>query len=84
MMHQLIMIGKTEGLVGYLKKNNVSVPTCQCTIHQQALASKSINIKDTKATVTSIVNKIRGGHNSLTHRKFAGLLDEMGYGGLLA
>lgn len=79
------MIGRKEGFVGQLLKNNFDVLSFHCIIHQQALLSKSATIQNCMKTTVSIVNKIRGGHNSLTHRKFVHFLEEYNsqYGDLL-
>lgn len=78
-------IGSNTGFVGLLKQNKINVPTLHCIIHQEALCAKSINLKDTMATVVKITNLIRGGHRSLNHRKFLSFLEEVdsSYGDLL-
>lgn len=71
------MVGKNLGFVGQLKQHNINVLSFHCIIHQEALAAKSIHLKDTMNTVTKCVNLIRGGHNSLTHRQFKSFLEEV-------
>ncbi|PNF23260.1 hypothetical protein B7P43_G17325 [Cryptotermes secundus] len=79
------MTGTISGFVGFLRQNQITVPTLHCIIHQEALCAKSIKLSTTMATVTKITNLIRGGNRSLTHRKFLTLLEEMdsAYGDLL-
>ena len=50
-------------------------------IHKQALFSKEIEIN----IAVKIINKLRRGHNSLTHRKFRDFLENLNseYGDLL-
>lgn len=60
------MLGYKSGFVGQLKNNGISVASYHCIIHQESLCSKSIGLSDTMSTVVKIVNKLRGGHNSLT------------------
>lgn len=70
------MKGIGVGFVGQLQKNGINVPNFHCIIHQEALCAKSVQLSDTMTTVTKIVNKIRGGHASLTHRQFKAFLEE--------
>lgn len=70
------MVGRKDGFVGQLMKNNIDVVALHCIIHQEALVAKSATMKKCMATTISIVNKIRGGHNALTHRKFIAFLEE--------
>lgn len=80
-----VMVGKKEGFVGQLMKNNVNVPCFHCIIHQQALFSKAIGMMQAMKVAVKIINKIRGGHNSLRHRKFVSFLKDLDadYGDLL-
>lgn len=80
-----VMRGKTKGLLGLLKKNNINCLAFHCVIHQQALFCKSLSMSNTMNIAVKIINKIRGGHNSLTHRKFKEFLDNLNadYGDLL-
>lgn len=70
------MAGKKSGFVGNLIKNNINVKTFHCVIHQENLAAKCLNSDETLKVVVNIINKIRGGHNALTHRKFKQFLLE--------
>lgn len=70
------MVGKFNGLKGIMKKNNIDVPFYHCAIHQESLCAKSFNIKSTMDTVIKIVNKLKGGQNSLTHRELKNFLKE--------
>lgn len=72
------MTGKKNGFIGYLRQNNIIVPSFHCIIHQQALCAKAVNIKETMDIVIKIINKIRGGHNALNHRRFKTFLNEFG------
>lgn len=58
-------------------------PTCislHCAIHQQSLAGKFLQSDNTLSTVVKIINKIRGVHNALTHRRFKEFLVESSAG----
>lgn len=70
------MLSKKEGFIGQLLKNGIDVNSYHCAIHQQNLACKTLQCKETMDSVVKIVNKIRGGHNALTHRKFKEYLKE--------
>jgi hypothetical protein len=71
------IVGTTNGFVGLLRQNQITVPALHCIIHQEALCTKSVKLSNTKAVVTKIKNFIRGGNRSLTHRKFLSFLEEM-------
>ena len=64
--------GRNEGLLRILNKNLVKCPAFLCEIHQQALFSKEIEIgmNSTMNITVKVINKIRGGRNALTYRKF--------------
>lgn len=64
-----VMVGRNQGFVGQLIKANVTVPTFHCIIHQQALFSKRIGLQESMKISVKIINRLRGGHNALTHRK---------------
>lgn len=70
------MVGTGIGFVGQLRSNDVNVPTHHCIIHQEALCGKSLCLKETMLTVTKVVNMIRGGNKSLSHRKFQSFLED--------
>lgn len=65
-----VMLGKYKGFIGQLKKHEFAVHNFHCIIHQTALASKFINDYPAMKTAEDIINKIRGGHQALTHQKF--------------
>lgn len=71
------MTGNKEGLMGLLIRNGYDVIWFHCIIHQLALCAKKMIIGDTMDTIMKIVNKIRGGHNALNHRKFKLFLNEL-------
>lgn len=79
------MVESCTGFVGLLKQKQGNVPAFHCIVHQETLCAKSINLRDTMATVTKITNIIRGGNKVLTHRKFISFLEELNtaYGDLL-
>ena len=60
-------------------------PAFHCIIHQQALFSKEIAMNSTMNIAVKIMNKVRGGHNALTHRKFKDFFENVNseYGDLL-
>ena len=74
-----------KGLLGILNKNEVNYPAFHCVIHQQTLFSEQIGMNSTINIVVKIINKIRGGHNALMHRKFKNFLENWNskYGELL-
>lgn len=80
-----VMRGKHKGLLGILKKNGINCPAFHCVIHQEALFSKELSMTTTMNIAVKIINKIRGGHNSLTHRKFKDFLQNLNaeYGDIL-
>lgn len=71
------MIGRKIGFVGNLIKAGIQVPTFHCIIHQQALFSKTLGFKEAMKTAVKIINRLRGGHNALTHRKLVAFLAEI-------
>lgn len=79
------MLGKNHGFIGQLLKNGIQVPSFHCIIHQESLCAKWTNSVHTMNIVVKVVNRIRGGHNALTHRKFKTFLQECEhqYGDLL-
>lgn len=80
-----VMTGKKEGFVGHLIRNNINVPCFHCIIHQQALFSKALGMMQSMTVAVKVINKIRGGHNSLKHRQFVSFLKDLeaDYGDLL-
>lgn len=79
-----VMVGKRNGLIGLLSQH-IDVPSFHCIIHQQALFAKHLCLNDVMKICVQIINKIRGGHHSLSHRKFKNFLKEVeaDYGDLL-
>lgn len=71
------MVENRQGFVGQLHTNNINIPAYHCIIHQQALLSKCANIDEAMTYSIKIINKIRGCHNSLGHRKFVRFLAEI-------
>lgn len=71
------MRGEIKGLKGQFKQRGIDVPFYHCLIHQEALCAKAINLTESMDCVVKMINKIRGGHNALTHRKFQSLLQEL-------
>ncbi|XP_049316484.1 zinc finger MYM-type protein 6-like [Bactrocera dorsalis] len=69
-----VMIGNYDGFIGQLKKHGINVHNFHCIIHQVALCSKFISTNPVMKISEKIINRIRGGHNSLTHRKFVKFL----------
>lgn len=65
-----VMTGKNGGLVGQLKRHGFVIENFHCIIHQAALASKFLSDCSAMKTAEKIINNIRGGHHSVTHRKF--------------
>lgn len=80
-----VMRGIHKGLLGILKKNGINCPAFHCVIHQQALFSKELSMTNAMNIAVQIINKIRGGHNALTHRKFKDFLENLNaeYGDIL-
>ncbi|XP_076298590.1 general transcription factor II-I repeat domain-containing protein 2B-like [Lasioglossum baleicum] len=71
------MVGQEKGLRGLLRKHGINCPTFHCIIHQEALCGKIISVGPTMKIVTKIVNTIRGGNKSLSHRKFRLFLESV-------
>ena len=80
-----VITGKNDDIIGHLMRHNFNIYVFYCIIHQQALLAKNLNLMNTMKMATKIVNKIRGDHNALNHRKFKDFLDEINaeYGDLL-
>ena len=55
----------------------INCPAVHCLIHQQALFSKRIGMNSTMNIAVKIINKIRGAHNALTHRKFKNIRENL-------
>lgn len=72
-----VMVGRKNGFVGHLIKAGIEVPTFHCIIHQQALFSKTLGLMEAMKTAVKIINRLRGGHNALTHRKLVAFLKEI-------
>ncbi|XP_046145595.1 general transcription factor II-I repeat domain-containing protein 2B-like [Osmia bicornis bicornis] len=70
------MTGLKIGFAGQLKQRNSNIPVIHCIIHQEALSGKVVQLSTTMATVSKIINLIKGGHKFLTHRKFQLFLQE--------
>ncbi|XP_074039888.1 general transcription factor II-I repeat domain-containing protein 2 [Leptinotarsa decemlineata] len=72
----LSMVGKNEGLVALIKKNNpyVSLIQYHCIIHQENLSAKSVNIQDVMSVVVKTVNFVKS--RGLNHRQFQKFLKE--------
>jgi len=56
----------TGKIKGRYKKNEFSCPFIRCVIHQEALFAKELKMVNVMSTCVKIINKITGGHNSLT------------------
>lgn len=72
-----VLVGRKQGFVGRLLKAGINIPTFHCIIHQQALFAKSLGFADTMKTAIKIINRLRGGHNALMHRKLVAFLEEV-------
>ncbi|XP_066590714.1 general transcription factor II-I repeat domain-containing protein 2B-like [Prorops nasuta] len=70
------MVGTRKGFAGQLFQRNIKVPLIHCIIHQEALCGKAIKITAAMKMVTKIINFIKGGNRSLTHRQFKLFLAE--------
>lgn len=55
-----VMTGRNQGLIGWLIKNNIKIPSFHCIIHQQSLFSKELNMSHTMEIAVKIINKIKG------------------------
>lgn len=55
-------------------KYGIDVSNFHCIIHQTSLASKFLSECPSMKAADRIINKIRGGHHSLIHRKFVSYL----------
>lgn len=72
-----VIVGRKQGFVGKLLQSRIEVPTFHCIIHQQALFSKNIGLADSMKVAVGIINRLKGGHNALTHRKLVAYLKEI-------
>ncbi|XP_066585611.1 general transcription factor II-I repeat domain-containing protein 2B-like [Prorops nasuta] len=63
------MVGTRIGFAGQLFQRNIKVPLIHCIIHQEALCGKAIKITAAIKMITKIINFIKGGNRSLTHRQ---------------
>ena len=72
-------------LLGIFNKKGHNCSPFHCATQQQALFSKEIGLNSTLDIAGKIINKITGGHNALTHRKFKDFLENLNskYGDLL-
>ena len=80
------MCSSNVGVVGLVKKKVNSLETNEsvhCILHQEALCSKSLQMKEVMDLVVKIVNFIRS--HALNHRHFKSFLVDMDseYGELL-
>lgn len=71
------MVGRNKGFVGHLLKAGINVPTFHCIIHQHALFAKTLGFPDVMQMAVKIINRLKGGHNALTHRKLVAFLAEI-------
>lgn len=71
------MTERKEGLVGQFLKHGHQIKHIHCVVHQEVLCGKICDIPETMKSLIAIINKIRGGHNALTHRQFKSFLDEL-------
>ncbi|XP_066601763.1 general transcription factor II-I repeat domain-containing protein 2A-like [Prorops nasuta] len=70
------MLGTRIGLARQLFQRHIKVPLIHCIIHQEALCGNAIKITAAMKMVTKIINFIKGGYISLTHRQFKLFLSE--------
>ncbi|XP_066585243.1 general transcription factor II-I repeat domain-containing protein 2B-like [Prorops nasuta] len=70
------MVGTRIGFAEKLFQRNIKVPLIHCIIHQEALCGKAIKITAAMKMITKIINFIKGGNRSLTHRQFKLFLAE--------
>jgi hypothetical protein len=79
------VVGEQKGFSGLLRKYGVKCPIFHCIIHQEALCGKSVQQSNCMRVVVKIINFIRRGNRSLSHRKFRSFLEEIdaSYGDLL-
>ena len=62
------MIGKDNGLIGYLRKDKIMCTTFHCIIYKEVLCGKLIKKNNVFKLVIKIINMIRGGNRALLHR----------------
>lgn len=70
------MIGSKIGFFGQIKQRDLKFPVIHCIIHQEALCGKAVKLCTAMQIVSKIVNAIKGGNKSLSHRKFQSFLEE--------
>ncbi|TMW52389.1 hypothetical protein DOY81_002556 [Sarcophaga bullata] len=71
------MVGLCNGFVDHLNKAGINLPAFHCIIHQQALFAKVLGLNDAMKIAVKIMNRLKGGHKGLTHRKLLDFLDEV-------
>ena len=71
------MVELCNGFVDHLNKAGINVPTFHCIIHQQALFAKALGLNDAMKIAVKIINRLKGEHKGLTHRKLIEFLNEV-------
>jgi len=70
------MTGSKIGFFCQIKQRDLKFPIIHCIIHQEALCGKAIKLCTTMHTISKIINVIKDGNKSLTHRKFQSFLEK--------
>ncbi|EFN62346.1 General transcription factor II-I repeat domain-containing protein 2A, partial [Camponotus floridanus] len=70
------MTGSKIGFFGQIKQRDLKFPIIHCIIHQEALCGKAIKLCTAMQIISKIINVIKGGNKSLSHRKFQSFLQE--------
>ena len=66
-----------NGLVGILKDCGVHCPTFHCIIHQKALRTNLLHMRDVMISVANILNIVKDRNRSQRHRKFIQFLKDV-------
>ncbi|KAF7385476.1 hypothetical protein HZH68_013906 [Vespula germanica] len=77
----LISLYFTKGIdifnaIRILKKKEINCPTFHCIMHQEALCEEVITSSSTMKIIIKVINLIRGGNRSLSHKKFQAFLQD--------
>ncbi|KAL2719445.1 hypothetical protein V1478_010907 [Vespula squamosa] len=70
------MIDQEIGFRGLLKKKEINCPTFHCIMHQETLCGEVLMLSSTMKIIIKVINLIRSGNGSLSHKKFQAFLQD--------
>ena len=71
------MVEGQNGLVGFIRKNEINCVALHCIIHQEAFCGIVLKMMNVMQSVIKMVDLIRGGHKAQRHQKFVEFLKEL-------